>query len=153
MLDDTPQSVKIKANETMTFEFRNQPKTQLLIVKKDRVTGEEIVPSASGTRVPSEAVILNSTPFKASPVTASFLELKAAKGYLADSTPQKIEVKDGETATLEMTNKKASFGSVICPFSSVTYRPFEEIVPSASGTRVPSEAAMTVSLALPMAYL
>lgn len=35
-------------------------------------------------------------------------ELKAAKGYLLNSTPQKIEVKDGETATLELTNKKAA---------------------------------------------
>ena len=33
-------------------------------------------------------------------------ELKAARGYLLDATPQKIEVKDGETATLELTNKK-----------------------------------------------
>ncbi len=35
-------------------------------------------------------------------------ELKAAKGYLLDTTPQKSEVKDGETATLELTNKRVS---------------------------------------------
>ena len=35
-------------------------------------------------------------------------ELKAASGYLTDSTPQQVEVKDGETATLELTNRKAS---------------------------------------------
>ena len=35
-------------------------------------------------------------------------ELKAAKGYLADATPQQIEVKDGENATLELENKKAA---------------------------------------------
>lgn len=35
-------------------------------------------------------------------------ELKAAKSYLLDTTPQKSEVKDGETATLELTNKRVS---------------------------------------------
>ena len=35
-------------------------------------------------------------------------ELKAASGYLTDSTPQQVEVKDGETAILELTNRKAS---------------------------------------------
>ena len=35
-------------------------------------------------------------------------ELKAASGYIADATPQQVEVKDGQTATLELTNKKAS---------------------------------------------
>ena len=35
-------------------------------------------------------------------------ELKAAKGYRLDSTPQKVEVKNGETVTLELENRKAA---------------------------------------------
>lgn len=35
-------------------------------------------------------------------------ELKAASGYLLDTTPHRIEVKDGQTATLEITNHKSS---------------------------------------------
>ena len=35
-------------------------------------------------------------------------ELEAASGYLLDTTPHRIEVKDGRTATLEITNHKSS---------------------------------------------
>ena len=35
-------------------------------------------------------------------------ELEAASGYLLDTTPHRIEVKDGQTATLEITNHKSS---------------------------------------------
>lgn len=35
-------------------------------------------------------------------------ELKAASGYLLDTTPHRIEVKDGQTATLEIINHKSS---------------------------------------------
>ena len=35
-------------------------------------------------------------------------ELKAAKGYRLDATPKNIEVKDGQTAVLTVTNHKAS---------------------------------------------
>lgn len=35
-------------------------------------------------------------------------ELKAAEGYRLDDTPHRIEVKDGQTATLEITNKAIS---------------------------------------------
>ena len=38
-------------------------------------------------------------------------ELKAAKGYRLDSQPYQIEVKDGGTATLEITNRQ--IGSAI----------------------------------------
>ena len=39
VLDDTPQTVKIKANETVSLEFRNQPQGALIINKRDSVTG------------------------------------------------------------------------------------------------------------------
>ena len=35
-------------------------------------------------------------------------ELKAADGYRLDDTPHRIEVRDGQTATLEITNKSIS---------------------------------------------
>ena len=38
VLDDTPQTVKIKAGQTVTLEFRNQPKGNLIINKLDSVT-------------------------------------------------------------------------------------------------------------------
>ena len=34
------------------------------------------------------------------------VELKAAEGYRLDDTPHQIEIKDGQTATLEITNRQ-----------------------------------------------
>ena len=42
LLDDAPQTVKIKAGETITLEFRNQPKGSLIVEKRDSVTGEPL---------------------------------------------------------------------------------------------------------------
>ena len=42
MLDDTPQTVKVKSNEVVTVEFRNAPKGNLIIVKQDSVTKEPL---------------------------------------------------------------------------------------------------------------
>ena len=42
ILDDTPQSVKIKRNSVMTLEFRNQPKGGVLVKKVDAVTNAPI---------------------------------------------------------------------------------------------------------------
>ena len=38
LLDDTPQTAEIKAGQTVTLEFRNQPKGSLVINKLDSVT-------------------------------------------------------------------------------------------------------------------
>ena len=42
ILDDTPQSIKIKRNAVMTLEFRNQPKGGVLVKKVDAVTNAPI---------------------------------------------------------------------------------------------------------------
>ena len=58
VLDDTPQSIKIKSGETMTLEFRNQPLGGLRIVKLDSVTHEPLegvefkITYADGSYVP-----------------------------------------------------------------------------------------------------
>mgnify|MGYP002574689748 CR=1 FL=1 len=216
ILDDTPQTVKVKSNEVTTLEFRNQPKGNLIIVKLDSVTkeplegvefkityadgsyvdaeggtlsstglywtdkeGEITISSISGTVVVTEietipgytidensrtqTVVVNpndtqtlyfyNTPVgglqiiksdkdsgkrisgvkfeirkmngeiidtyttdsdgviylpKAESGWYTVTELEAASGYLLDTTPHRIEVKDGQTATLEITNHKSS---------------------------------------------
>lgn len=40
--DDTPQTARIKAGQTVTLEFRNQPKGSLIIHKQDSVTKEPL---------------------------------------------------------------------------------------------------------------
>ena len=42
ILDDTPQTARIKAGQTVTLEFRNQPKSNLIIHKQDSVTKEPL---------------------------------------------------------------------------------------------------------------
>lgn len=42
ILDDTPQTARIKAGQTVTLEFRNQPKGSLIINKQDSVTKEPL---------------------------------------------------------------------------------------------------------------
>lgn len=42
ILDDTPQTARIKAGQTVTLEFRNQPKGSLIIHKQNSVTKEPL---------------------------------------------------------------------------------------------------------------
>ena len=42
ILDDTPQTARIRAGQTVTLEFRNQPKGSLIIHKQDSVTKEPL---------------------------------------------------------------------------------------------------------------
>ena len=66
ILDDTPQSIKIKRNAVMTLEFRNQPKGNLIIVKQDSVTKEPLegvefkITYADGSYVDAEDGTLSS---------------------------------------------------------------------------------------------
>ena len=46
-------------------------------------------------------------------------EVKAGKGYILDSTPHNIEVKDGQTAVLTITNRRSS-GILIHKINSIT---------------------------------
>lgn len=67
LLDDTPQTVKVKSNEGVTVEFRNQPKGNLIIVKQDSVTKEPLegvqfkIVYADGSYVDAEGGTLSST--------------------------------------------------------------------------------------------
>ena len=216
ILDDTPQTVKVKSNEVVTVEFRNAPKGNLIIVKQDSVTKEPLegvqfkIAYADGSYVDAEGGTLSSTGLywtdKEGKITISGIsgtvvvteietipgytidentrtqtvvvnpndtqtlyfyntpvgglqiiksdkdsgkrisgvkfeirkmngeiigtyttdsdgviylpeaesgwytvtELETASGYLLDTTPHRIEVKDGQTATLEITNHKSS---------------------------------------------
>lgn len=67
ILDDTPQSIKLKRNAVMTLEFRNQPKGNLIVVKQDSVTKEPLegvefkITYADGSYVDAEGGTLSST--------------------------------------------------------------------------------------------
>ena len=66
LLDDTPQTAQIKAGQTVTLEFRNQPLGNLIIHKLDSVTKEPLtgvqfkITYADGSFLPAEGGKLSS---------------------------------------------------------------------------------------------
>lgn len=116
VLDSTPQTVVVNANDTQTLTFTNQPVGGLVITKSDEDTGKRISGVQFEVRKMNGGMIGTYTTDRNGVIQLPALEsgwyyvteLKAASGYIADATPQQVEVKDGQTATLELTNKKAS---------------------------------------------
>lgn len=116
ILDSTPQTVVVNANDTQTLTFTNMPVGGLVITKSDEATGKRISGVQFEVRKMNGEMIGTYTTDRNGVIQLPALEsgwyyvteLKAASGYIADATPQQVEVKDGQTVTLELTNKKAS---------------------------------------------
>ena len=116
VLDSTPQTVVVNANDTQTLTFTNMPVGGLVITKSDEATGKRISGVQFEVRKMNGEMIGTYTTDRNGVIQLPALEsgwyyvteLKAASGYIADATPQQVEVKDGQTVTLELTNKKAS---------------------------------------------
>lgn len=122
VLDDTPQTATIKAGQTVTLEFRNAPKGNLIIVKKDAVTGEALkgvsftVTTSSGQYVPDAEGKISSNGIYytdengkivlsgLAPDTYVVTETATIPGYVLDSTPQTVVVNANDTQTLTFTN-------------------------------------------------
>ena len=118
ILDDTPQSIKIKRNSVMTLEFRNQPKGGVLVKKVDAVTNAPIsdveflvtdsdgnlIGNANGKFVTDSAGTFTITDV-APGTTLIIKETRAKAGYILDDTPQTVKVKSDEVTTLEFRNQ------------------------------------------------
>ena len=131
VLDDTPQTAKILAGQTVTLEFRNQPKGSLIIVKKDAVTGKPLkgvtfkITTSSGEFVPDagrhRAQTVCTTRMKTVrscflvwlPGTYVVTETASISGYVLDSTPQTVVVNTNDTQTLTFTNTPIGSGQII----------------------------------------
>ena len=114
VLDTTPKSIQIKAGEVQTLRFYNTPSGGLTIIKKDEETGERISAVQFEVRKLNGEIIGTYTTDKSGVIRLpeaekgwyQVVELKAAEGYRLDDTPHQIEIKDGQTATLEITNRQ-----------------------------------------------
>lgn len=123
LLDDTPQTVKVKSNEVVTVEFRNQPKGNLIIVKQDSVTKEPLegvefkIVYADGSYVDAAGGTLSSTGLyrtdKAGKISISGIsgtivatEVKSIPGYTIDENTrsQTVVVRPNDTQTLHFYN-------------------------------------------------
>ena len=139
ILDDTPQSIKIKRNSVMTLEFRNQPKGGVLVRKVDAATNEPIsdveflvtdsdgnfIGNANGKYVTDSAGTFNITDV-APDTTLVIKETHAKDGYILDDTPQTVKVKSNEVITVEFRNQPLG-GLRIIKLDSVTKKPLEGV--------------------------
>ena len=139
ILDDTPQSIKIKRNAVMTLEFRNQPKGGVLVKKVDAVTNAPIsdveflvtdsdgnfIGNTTGKFVTDSAGAFTITDV-APDTTLIIKETRAKEGYILDDTPQTVKVKSGEVVTVEFRNAPKG-NLIIVKQDSVTKEPLEGV--------------------------
>ena len=127
VLDSSPKSILIKAGEVQTLRFYNVRAGGLTVIKKDEKTGERIpgvqfeIRKMDGEIVGTFTTDENGVIYlpEAENGWYTVTERKAAEGYRLDDTPHRIEVRDGQTATLEITNKAIS-GILIHKVNAVT---------------------------------
>ncbi|WP_300418521.1 SpaA isopeptide-forming pilin-related protein, partial [uncultured Oscillibacter sp.] len=108
------QTVKVNASDTQTITVYNTKIGGLTIIKKDEETGERIKGVQFEIRKLNGEIVGTYTTDSSGVISLpeaekgwyQVVELKAAKGYQLDDTPHQIEVKDGGTATLEITNRQ-----------------------------------------------
>ena len=127
VLDGAPKSILIKAGEVQTLRFYNVRAGGLTVIKKDEKTGERIpgvqfeIRKMDGEIVGAYTTDENGVIYLPETENGWYTvtELKAAEGYRLDDTPHRVEVRDGQTATLEITNKAIS-GILIHKVNAVT---------------------------------
>ena len=163
ILDDTPQSIKIKRNAVMTLEFRNQPKGGVLVKKVDAVTNAPIsdveflvtdsdgnlIGNANGKFVTDSAGTFTITDI-APGTTLVIKETRAKAGYILDDTPQTVKVKSNEVVTVEFRNAPKG-NLVIVKQDSVTKEPLEGVefkITYADGSYVDAEGGTLSSTGL-----
>ena len=163
ILDDTPQSIKIKRNSVMTLEFRNQPKGGVLVKKVDAVTNAPIsdveflvtdsdgnlIGNANGKFVTDSAGTFTITDV-APGTTLIIKETRAKAGYILDDTPQTVKVKSDEVTTLEFRNQPKG-NLIIVKQDSVTKEPLEGVefkITYADGSYVDAEGGTLSSAGL-----
>ena len=163
ILDDTPQSIKIKRNAVMTLEFRNQPKGGVLVKKVDAVTNAPIpdveflvtdsdgnlIGNANGKFVTDSAGTFSITAI-APGTTLIIKETRAKEGYLLDDTPQTVKVKSNEVVTVEFRNQPKG-NLIIVKQDSITKEPLEGVefkITYADGSYVDAEGGTLSSTGL-----
>ena len=163
ILDDTPQSIKIKRNSVMTLEFRNQPKGGVLVKKVDAVTNAPIsdveflvtdsdgnlIGNSNGKFVTDSAGTFTITDI-APGTTLVIKETRAKAGYILDDTPQTVKVKSNEVVTVEFRNQPKG-NLIIVKQDSVTKEPLEGVefkIVYADGSYVDAEGGTLSSTGL-----
>ncbi len=154
VLDDTPQSIKIKSGETVSLEFRNYPEGTLQVIKRSSSTREPIEGVQFRITYSNGANVGNGTGLFTTDASGSILieglepeatviitEVKAKDGYLLDDTPKQAVIKSNQVTTVEVLNQPLG-GLRIVKLDSVTHKPLEGVqfrVTYSDGSYVPDE--------------
>ena len=114
LLNNTPYTVKLKANKPAILEVSNRRLSPIQIRKVDAETGAPLsgarfrITKANGEYIGDYSTstdgFLNIPELK--PGFYVVAETKAPEGYQLDQTPQTIEVKENVPALIEFTNKR-----------------------------------------------
>ena len=163
ILDDTPQSIKIRRNSVMTLEFRNAPKGGVLVKKVDAVTNAPIsdveflvtdadgnyIGNANGKFVTDSAGTFTITDV-APDTTLIIKETRTKDGYILDDTPQTVKVKSNEVVTVEFRNQPKG-NLIVVKQDSVTKAPLEGVqfkIVYANGSYVDADSGTLSSTGL-----
>ena len=164
LIDTQSQTVQIKEGRTVSLTFKNQPKGELIIQKRDSATGQPLagaefrVTTAAGCEVGLDGVIGDSTLTQngifitnsageihitnLAPGAYVISEIKAPQGYVMDQTSTNVVIGEGgDTQTVVITNSKAG-SLVIDKRDSLTGEPLEGVtfkVTTSTGEFVPDE--------------
>ena len=173
MIDTQSQTIQIKEGRTVSLTFKNQPKGELIIQKRDNATGQPLpgaefrVTTAAGCEVGLDGVIGDSTLTQnwvfttdssgeiritnLAPGAYVLTEIKAPQGYVMDAPSTNVVIGEGvDTQTVVITNTPKG-GLVINKLDSVTHEPLEGVeftITEADGTVVDDNGGMTSSMGL-----
>ena len=173
LIDTQAQTVQIKEGRTVSLTFKNQPKGELIIQKRDSATGQPLpgaefrITTAAGCEVGLDGVIGDSTLTQNGVFTTDnngeirvtnlapgayvLTEIKAPQGYVMDAPSTNVVIGEGgDTQTVVITNTPKG-GLVINKLDSVTHEPLEGVeftITEADGTVVDDNGGMTSSMGL-----
>lgn len=173
LIDTQSQTVQIKEGRTVSLTFKNQPKGELIIQKRDSATGQPLpgaefrITTAAGCEVGLDGVIGDSTLTQNGVFTTDnngeirvtnlapgayvLTEIKAPQGYVMDAPSTNVVIGEGgDTQTVVITNTPKG-GLVINKLDSVTHEPLEGVeftITEADGTVVDDNGGMTSSMGL-----
>ena len=164
LIDTQSQTVQIKEGRTVSLTFKNQPKGELIIQKRDSATGQPLpgaefrVTTAAGCEVGLDGVIGDSTLTQngifvtdsageihisnLAPGAYVISEIKSPSGYVMDSPSTNVVIgENGDTQTVVIKNSKAG-SLIIDKRDSLTGEPLEGVtfkVTTSTGEFVPDE--------------
>lgn len=164
LIDTQSQAVQIKEGRTVSLTFKNQPKGELIIQKRDSATGQPLsgaefrLTTAAGCEVGLDGVIGDSTLTQngifttdangeihitnLAPGAYVITEIKAPTGYVMDQPSTNVVIgANGDTQTVVIKNSKAG-SLIIDKRDSLTGESLEGVtfkVTTATGEFVPDE--------------